>query len=253
MWKFKQNLNIFSTSLFVGLPAGGVLAVGADVHMLLLESMLLPSSMLMLVPMLLQVFLLKLIFLLLAPVLFSLSMLLLVPMLLQVFCYCWPLLLLVSLHHDVAAWCLTVAYFTSPMPKKPSCLWRETLFISPCRKSLLIPGVRPFPFPNAGKPFGSWRETVSFSPMPLPVPGERPFPFSHAEKNSFPAWGYATGLPPGTGRLFWHGEKYETLWVAENMFLYWKQGFPSLACNYPTGSLIKKSFVTMHFDFKKYN
>jgi hypothetical protein len=84
----------------------------------------------------------------------------------------------------------------SPMPEKSSCPWKETYYIPPCQKSLLVPGRRPFTFPHARKVFRSLEQDLSHSTMPekssslwseifyippcrksLPLPGARSFTF----------------------------------------------------------------------------
>jgi len=205
---------------------------------------------------------LGLIYMMLLPMLLSLSMLLLVPMLLQVFCYCWPCCCwlyfaawcpcIMMLQHDV----LLSLILTSSMLKKPYCPWRETLFISPCRKSLPVPGVRPFLVPNAGKTFRVLEGDIFLSSMPEKPSGpwRKTFSVSPCRKKFISSMGVCKGSASRDWKGFSGvGKSKKRCGLRRICSCIDNRLSHPLLCNYPTGSLNKKSFVTMHFDFKKYN
>jgi hypothetical protein len=127
-------------------------------------------------------------------------MLLLAPMLLQVFLLWLALLLLALLQHYV----LAVAFFPAPMPEKSSGLFGSLegdLLHSQCRESFLVPRVGPFTIPNA-------RKIWSLEPGQVFLQGPDFYgmeacKMSHSwDRKTFQTSGNEKGLLAGTRKFF---------------------------------------------------
>ncbi len=139
--------------------------------------------------------------LLLASMLLSLPMFLLAPLLLQVFLLLLALLLLALLHfRNVAARC-------------PCCCFFSRANVGKVFRTFRVPRRRPFVFSNTGKVFRSPECFLLHSQM-LENSGPWNQARSPSRGQTFPAFGNAKGLLPGTRRVFWHGECEKDLWVA---------------------------------------
>ncbi len=160
--------------------------------------------------MLLQVFLLLLALLLLASMLLSILTLLLAPLHLLVFLLLLALLLLALVHYECCSMISLLLLF----------------FLRPCQKGLLDPRRRPFTLPYAensgpsrpGLPPGAWLV------------------------QTFPAFGNAKGLLPGTRRVFWHGGMWKYLLVAGKISRYEQQDCLTLVMEFSDGKLKQKGF-----------
>ncbi len=62
------------------------------------------------------------------------------------------------------------------------------------------------------------------------------------DRKTFPAYGNAKVLLPGTWRVFWHGGCEKDLWVAGKMSWYQQRDFQSLVMQFSGGKLKQKGF-----------
>jgi hypothetical protein len=127
------------------------------------------------------------------------------------------------MQHDV----LAVVFFPSPCRKSlpdSSGPWREAFCIPQCRE-IIVPGDR------QGLPPGP-----DFNGME-----ECKMSYSRVRK-TFPAYGNAKSLLPGTRRIFCHGECEEDLWVAGKISWYQQLYCQSLTMEFSDGKLKQKSF-----------
>ncbi len=149
----------------------------------------------LLASMLLKVFLLLSALLLLASMLLSLLMLLLAPMHLLVFLRLLALLLLAFLHYECCSMMsLLSCYCFFSCPHAGKVFW-----------TLRVPGRKPFAFPNAGK-FCSLELGKVYLQRP-DFYGMEECKMSHSrDRKTFPAFGNAKGLLPGTRRIFVQGK-----------------------------------------------
>ncbi len=157
--------------------------------------------------MLLKVFFLLSAPLLLANMLLSLLMLLLAPMHLLVFLRLLALLLLALLHYECySMMSLLLLFFPSPCRKSlpdSSGPWKEVFCIPQCRE-FLVPGARQGLPPEAR------------------LYGMEEFKMSHSrDQTTFPAFGNAKGLLPGTRRISALGNV--------NKIYGWREKFPGIS------------------------
>jgi hypothetical protein len=127
-----------------------------------------------------------------ASMLLSLLMLLLAPMHLLVFLRLLALLLLALLHYECCSMMYLLLLFSHPYAGK--------VF-----RTLRVPRRKPFAFPSAGK---FW--SLELCKVSLQRPdfyGMEECKMSHSrDRKTFPAFGNAKGLLPGTRIIFVHGE-----------------------------------------------
>jgi hypothetical protein len=104
-------------------------------------------------------------------------------------------LLVLSLHHDVAAWCLCCCWF----------------FPRPCWKSLPVAKRRPCSFPNAGKVFRS----LKVRPFTFPI-SEKSAPWSETRSCSR-EWG---NVKHGNAIVLWEAKtRWSFVTVTHNAYV----------------------------------
>ncbi len=110
-----------------------------------------------------------------------------------------------------------------------------------CRKSLPVPGIRSFTFPHAWKFWSLEPGEVSLQGPDFYGREESKMSYSR-DRKTFPAYGNAKGLLPGTRRVFWHGGCERDLWLAGKMSWYQQRDFQSLVMQFSGGKLKQKGF-----------